>query len=121
MMKLETFMEKVEPCTGTCGRLTRPSRVPAHPEVETVGRVAQGQCSGCYSVIRRAVKAERRAAEKAAVAAAGWSRPVDPDALAVKRPDVGTLEDPKLRHVASGLDSFMARRQARLAGRRVSA
>jgi hypothetical protein len=101
-------MEKIHTCTGTCGRLTRPSRMLPLASLQTYPRTKGGLCQRCYSAERRL----RDAAEREANAKVA-KRPI------TKRPEV--LEAEQTRHAAAGLDRFLAQREARLARRRVSA
>jgi hypothetical protein len=113
-MPAKETMEKIHPCTGPCGRLTRPSRMLPLASLETFPRTRGGLCQKCYSVIRRAEQAAQREAERAAVAKAGKPRPI------AKRPEV--IEDERIRHIAAGLSRFEQDRRARLAKRgRISA
>lgn len=105
---------KVLPCKGDCGRLTRPSRMQPLASVETLVRAGGGLCTRCYAVKRRAEQALQREAEQAAVAKAGKPRPI------AKRPEV--IEDERIQHIAAGLSRFEQERRARLAKRgRISA
>jgi hypothetical protein len=99
-------MEKIHKCTGTCGRLTRPSRMLPLASVETFPRTKGGLCQKCYSVIRRAEAAKARA-EAAKIVAKSKPRPE------TARPDPAQLEEERIRHIAAGLDRFQSRRPDR--------
>lgn len=103
-MPAKETMEKIHTCTGTCGRLTRPSRMLPLASLETFPRTKGGLCNKCYSVIRRAEAAKARE-EAALIVSRSKPRPE------TKRPEV--LEEERIRQIAAGLDRFLARRPTR--------
>lgn len=107
-------MDKIHPCTGDCGRMTRPARMQPMASVDTLPRAGGGLCTRCYAVKRRADAAAARESGALIVAKAASNRPI------AKRPEV--IEEEKIRHAAAGLSTFEKERRARLArkARRVS-
>lgn len=70
---------RLYPCQGTCGRMTRNSKMPKHKYPDAVIRHSSTRCSSCHAALMReqnpdaaAEKRERRAAEDRAKREAGY-------------------------------------------------